>query len=251
MDISQLGDGQENTNQIHRTVSPSGNRPKVTMLPGETRKEYQKRFQRIFRAYNRDAYNLYARNRRRLNPKKTREAANRSYHKTKNNPDLAERRKNYRKAKRHIHSVKQKEWRAENRERVKFLNKRWYSENKKEYRDKQRKYENHRIATDPVYKLTHLLRCRMRCALRVTSSKKVSSTIELLGCSPAQFKAHLESQFDKNMSWDNYGSYWSVDHIKPLAGFDLTDGEQQKIAFHYTNCQPLEKIENIRKGDKQ
>jgi hypothetical protein len=250
MDISQLGDGQENTNQIHRTVSPSGNRPKVTMLPGETRKEYQKRFQRIFRAWNRETYNAYMLNRKRSNPARTREISKRSYHKNKSRPDLVEKKRAYRKKNQPEHYQKQKAWKAENKERVKALNDKWHSENKDYHRKQQRAYQNHRLATDPVYKLTHLLRCRMRCALQVTSAKKVSSTIELLGCSPAQFKAHLESQFDANMSWSNYGSYWSVDHIKPLAGFDLTDGEQQKIAFHYTNCQPLEKIENIRKGDK-
>jgi len=52
------------------------------------------------------------------------------------------------------------------------------------------------------------------------------------------------------MSWDNYGSYWHIDHIRPCASFDLTDPEQQKDCFDFTNLQPLEAKENIRKGAK-
>jgi len=53
------------------------------------------------------------------------------------------------------------------------------------------------------------------------------------------------------MTWDNYGKEgWEVDHIKPLAKFNLETLEDQKKAFHYTNTQPLWKSENITKRDK-
>jgi hypothetical protein len=48
------------------------------------------------------------------------------------------------------------------------------------------------------------------------------------------------------MSWDNYGiKGWHIDHIIPCAAFDLTDPEQQKICFHYTNLRPLYWADNI------
>ena len=51
------------------------------------------------------------------------------------------------------------------------------------------------------------------------------------------------------MTWDNYGE-WHIDHIKPCCGFDLTDFEQQKKCFHYTNLQPLWAKDNITKNGK-
>ena len=51
------------------------------------------------------------------------------------------------------------------------------------------------------------------------------------------------------MGWHNMNE-WHIDHIKPLASFDLSDEAQQKIAFHYTNQQPLWAIDNLRKGAK-
>ena len=51
------------------------------------------------------------------------------------------------------------------------------------------------------------------------------------------------------MNWDNYG-VWHLDHIIPCARFDLSDPEQQKICFHYTNLQPMWGEDNMRKGAK-
>lgn len=52
------------------------------------------------------------------------------------------------------------------------------------------------------------------------------------------------------MNWDNYGTFWVVDHRIPLAAFDLSDVKQAKIACHYTNLQPLTRKKNAEKSDK-
>lgn len=59
--------------------------------------------------------------------------------------------------------------------------------------------------------------------------------------------AHLEAQFAPGMTWENRGE-WHVDHIRPLASFDLTDPEQLRTASHYTNLQPLWASDNLAKG---
>ena len=61
---------------------------------------------------------------------------------------------------------------------------------------------------------------------------------------------HLESQFKVGMTWDNYGE-WHIDHIKPLAAFDIKDPAQVAEASHYTNLQPLWAMENFTKSKKR
>jgi len=51
------------------------------------------------------------------------------------------------------------------------------------------------------------------------------------------------------MNWNNYGS-WNIDHIYQCSKFDLTKKENQIKCFHYSNMQPMWKIENIRKGNR-
>ena len=67
-----------------------------------------------------------------------------------------------------------------------------------------------------------------------------------MGCSIEFLKEYLEKQFKSGMNWDNYGE-WHVDHIIPCVSFDLSDPEQQKKCFYYTNLQPLWAIENLEK----
>ena len=57
---------------------------------------------------------------------------------------------------------------------------------------------------------------------------------------------YLESQFDKNMNWDNKGE-WHVDHIIPLAS---AENENELTALcHFSNLQPLWENENLKKSD--
>ena len=74
----------------------------------------------------------------------------------------------------------------------------------------------------------------------------------LVGYTIEQLMQHLEAQFDENMNWDNYGSYWQVDHIKPQCSFNYIKAEDQefKRCWALDNLQPLEALENKRKQGK-
>ncbi len=74
---------------------------------------------------------------------------------------------------------------------------------------------------------------------------------ELVGYKTDKLVNHLEKQFDDKMNWDNYGSYWWVDHIKPRSLFKYTTTEEPefKECWALKNLQPLEKIANIKKGN--
>ena len=116
-------------------------------------------------------------------------------------------------------------------------------------------YATKRYKTDILYRIKKIIRSRLLKALK--KNYKTGSAIEILGCSIVELKAHLEKQFYTNsktseeMTWDNYGLYtWHIDHIIPLASFDLQDREQLLKACNYTNLQPLWAEENMHKGTK-
>lgn len=98
------------------------------------------------------------------------------------------------------------------------------------------RYKN-RYYSDEKFRIAHTYRTRVRKAL--CKNYKSGKTLELLGCTIPELKAYLENRFLPTMSWDNYGSLWHIDHIKPCASYDLTDPKQQAECFHYTNLQPL------------
>ncbi len=96
-------------------------------------------------------------------------------------------------------------------------------------------------------RLSTNIRSRLNKALK--GAYKVDSVIGSLGCSPEELKKHLESQFLPDMSWGNYSlKGWHIDHIKPLASFDLTNQVEFREACHYTNLQPLWAEDNLSKG---
>ncbi len=138
----------------------------------------------------------------------------------------------------------------EKKERTRELNKihRNTASSRSVRRVSQREYQKKRRDVDPQFKLICNVRTRINSALR--GETKSASTLSLLGCSIPELKAHLESRLLPGMSWENRGFYgWHVDHIIPCASFDLSDPEQQKKCFHYTNLQPLWAPENLRKSD--
>jgi hypothetical protein len=141
-----------------------------------------------------------------------------------------------------------KQWREQNKEHADSYMLNYQEKNKDKIYKKSTEYHRIRYNNDPIFKLRRLLRDRI---YKVISNKKVTSkTKELLGCSFEHLKQYLESLFGLEMSWSNHGTIWEIDHIKPVSSFDLTDKEQQKQCFHYTNLQPLTKKENRIKSNK-
>jgi hypothetical protein len=116
-------------------------------------------------------------------------------------------------------------------------------------REKINKRNSKRKKTDPQYKLRVNMARRILLAIKGFSKSK--STLELLGCTMDQLKQYIETLFKPGMTWGNHGNFgWHLDHIIPCSSFDLTDVEQQKKCFHYTNLQPLWAKDNIKKGSK-
>jgi hypothetical protein len=134
-------------------------------------------------------------------------------------------------------------WKANNYDLHRAAAKRYNQEKRNYSREYAVLVSNHKRA------LTHKLNSLMRSHLYERGLKKTDRSIKLLGAPLSVVCAHIEDQFQPGMSWENHGQ-WHYDHIRPCASFDLTDPEQQKQCFHYTNLQPLWAKDNLSKSDK-
>ena len=105
--------------------------------------------------------------------------------------------------------------------------------------------------TDPIFSIVERTRARIRKTITRAYRKpnKRQNIIDLLGCSYEDLKLHIESQFTNGITWEKcmLGEI-HLDHIRPLASFDLSDAEQQKHAFHFTNVDPRWRADNLKKG---
>lgn len=122
----------------------------------------------------------------------------------------------------------------------------------KEYRKKNihktRNRQKFRYNFDVSFRLRQVIRSRFKQAILI--SYKQTSVIDLLGCTIDFARQWLEYQFTDKMSWNNYGKYWHIDHVKPCCAFDLKHIEEQKACFNWKNIRPLSAKENIIKNGK-
>lgn len=150
----------------------------------------------------------------------------------------------------------QKQYRVENADKIKtayianhqanlqrMSNYRKLKENKMKRRIKTKE----RRDTDSVFRMTENLRVRV---VNMLKQKKSENTDKYIGCTKSELRFWLEYQFTEEYSWENYGSLWHVDHVIPVAFFNLDDESEQKIAFNWTNLRPLKGSENMSKHDK-
>ena len=136
----------------------------------------------------------------------------------------------------------QKSWREQNVLYIKQYHKRYYLENREEIIEKSIRYQQ----SCPKAKAAKALRRRLYSVIRTKGL--YSGTKDLLGCSFEDFRDYIEAQFKGCMSWDNYGRAWNLDHIIPCAAFDLSNPDQVRQCFHFTNIRPLWRMTNLRKN---
>jgi hypothetical protein len=151
----------------------------------------------------------------------------RKEHYQKNIEKMREEKNNYGKKHRKEKSEYDKSYRIKNKEKIKKIKKEW------EYKMKD----------DPIFKLKRNMRRRVCHTLK--GNLKKDKTFNLVGCYPEELKQYLESQFSDQMTWENYGKVWHVDHIIMLQEFDFSKEEEIRLAFHYTNLRPLLANDNM------
>lgn len=162
----------------------------------------------------------------------------------------------------HPNRIKDAQSRYNKSEKSKIRHQRYHAKNPLALIEKQRKYRashpekmrsiwraagKRRYSSERGRMIVHA-RSRIRAAIVSQGVKMPASASTLIGCSWDTLKSHLESLFLPGMNWLNYGREWHVDHIKPIASFDLCVAEQRESCFSYKNLQPLWKNDNLRKG---
>lgn len=141
-------------------------------------------------------------------------------------------------------------YKAGNKGKISSYNKTYKAAHQDDTRTYNRGYFQKRRDTDPEYRV--MSSHKSRVSMLIKQENKATKTMKLLECSHKKFIRWLEFQLVKCPQWTfaNYGSVWHLDHIKPCASFNLLDHNEQKQCFHWSNYRPLDKIENIQKGDK-
>ena len=142
-----------------------------------------------------------------------------------------------------------KKYKSDNKDDIKVYNHNYNLDNRKAIQTRQTKTQRERKKIDANYKLSCSLRNRLLHALKAQSTDKTISTFNLLSCDIKQFTEWLEFQFDKEMTFENHGTYWHMDHCIPCSKWDLTNEENQKKCFHWSNIQPMKALDNIVKNN--
>lgn len=160
----------------------------------------------------------------------------------KNDKRIIERQKNYATENKDKVSEYQKEYREENKEKLYDYHKDWREMNREEVNRK----ENERKKSNPLRKLSHIVRSRIYVYFKSKNIKKETKTFEMLGCTKEELKLYIESLFTDGMTWDLVGKEIHIDHIIPLSS--AKDEEEILKLCHYKNLQPLWKTTIIING---
>lgn len=135
-------------------------------------------------------------------------------------------------------------------EQKKKASKTWYENNRARRIAASSAYQKRMRKIDAVLRIRLSLGVRLSQILRKKGTVKAVGTMKLVGCTRNDLMLHLQDQFRDPMSWNNYGTIWEVDHIRPCKSYDLTNTDHQKACFHFSNLQPLFKEENRKKSSK-
>lgn len=126
-----------------------------------------------------------------------------------------------------------------NRERTNGYKKK-YKENHKE---KVKEMEKNRLQKKRQEDENYGKKCYISQSTREYIYRKKCKCFEpLIGCS-----------HDQIQTWFSYlkpNEEWEIDHVIPLAFFDLSNEKQIALAAHWTNIRPLSPNMNIEKADK-
>ena len=87
--------------------------------------------------------------------------------------------------------------------------------------------------TNMNYRIKKSLAARLRNVLT-----KKDTTMNYIGCNIQYFREWIEYNFTAEMNWNNYGLFWSIDHIIPVCKFNLSDEDEKFKCWNWSNMMP-------------
>ena len=126
---------------------------------------------------------------------------------------------------------------AEKRYVAKYDAKEYYKKNKDKILE-QGKINKRRYRENPTHKVQDNI------------SRSIRKKIKNFHPDVSRIKEHLENQFTNELTWDNYGTIWHVEHIVPQSLYDFSNKEDINRCWNERNLRPLKAIDNLRKNNK-
>lgn len=196
------------------------------------------------------------------------EKRKKNYEKTKNDPIVIEKRKEYiAKNKDKIAAKNYIKYRKNRDENLKY-HKNYRAKNKEKITKDKNKYYKRKIKTDVNYKLRRTLSSSIYIALkRNNSTKNNLSILKFLPYTMEELKQHLEKQFEPWMNWNNWTVYnpktwndndlstwtWQIDHIIPHCNLKYTTMNEENFfkCWALENLRPYSSKLNIIEQDRK
>ena len=111
-------------------------------------------------------------------------------------------------------------------------------------RSKTNTYERLKRKNDPNFNLFCNIRQRTKYAFKSQTFEKIN---DLIGCSNYFFRKWIIHQLYGDMTIENYGKIWCLDHCYPIS--KIKENELNKYAS-WINIRPMYIKDNIIEGDK-
>jgi hypothetical protein len=207
-----------------------------------------------YRQQNKGKHNAHSAKWRRANPEKHK-ASIRNWQKA--NPErVQEIRRAWVAANPEKVSERGRRWRQKNPEYVYAKSKRWHAANP----DKVRATKARIYAEIKAENGARAIRQRIATHIKVTvrnflgnGSKGGKTWTRLVGYDLDTFMRHIERQFAPGMTWQNWGPVWHLNHIQPVASFNVTsvDCPEFRACWALSNLRPYPAKANISKGAKR
>ena len=133
------------------------------------------------------------------------------------------------------------EWSNNNKDKHKKLQSEWAKNNRQHLNYKF----NFRYHDDFTFKM------KKNCHRQLLKNlNKKSSTMKYFSCDIELFTKWLRYCFTNEMTMNNHGSHWHLDHVIPISLFDLNNPDEVYLCFYYLNYMPIKAKDNLSKNNK-